>query len=204
LKKFAVVTVLLLAAAAVAALWYFGRGPDLSQYESLVNPRMTTLPDQTVLQVTAKGDPNESASGAFGALFETYFSLDDVPKGPGQPAPRARWPAGPEVSPDNWIGLYAIPVPSSVSRLPVVDRDPSAEIELAVWEYGEVAEILHKGPYDTEQAAISRLEKFIADSGYEIVGLHEEEYLRGPGMLLPVSPDDYYTIIRYRVRAAPE
>ena len=39
---------------------------------------------------------------------------------------------------------------------------------------------------------------FIKKEGYEICGLHEEEYLRGPGVPF-VKPKDYYTIIRYPV-----
>jgi hypothetical protein len=40
----------------------------------------------------------------------------------------------------------------------------------------------------------------IADQGYEIAGPHEEEYLRGPGMLFAGDPEGYLTLIRYEVR----
>lgn len=64
--------------------------------------------------------------------------------------------------------------------------------------FGEVAEILHPGPYETESPTIDRLLKFIESSGYRIVGDHEEEYLKGPGYG-KIDPKDYATIIRYRV-----
>jgi effector-binding domain-containing protein len=200
-KLLAVVVVVIVVAIAVGG-WYFTRGPDLSQYEPLVEPRITTMPDQTVIQVAATGDPNEIGSEAFGLLMSTYFGLEGAPKGPGQPAPRARWPVDVDEPATEWVGLYAMPVPSSVEELPEVDaaKESGLSAELTTWPYGEVAEILHKGPYEDETATIERLKAFITDSGYEIAGLHEEEYLRGPGMLLPVDPNDYYTIIRYQVR----
>ncbi|MDP2984459.1 MAG: GyrI-like domain-containing protein [Candidatus Latescibacter sp.] len=65
-----------------------------------------------------------------------------------------------------------------------------------------MAEILHIGPYDREEPAITRLTAFIKDKGYSIVGDHEEEYLKGPGMFSKGNPEKYYTIIRYRVEKA--
>jgi effector-binding domain-containing protein len=65
-----------------------------------------------------------------------------------------------------------------------------------------VAEILHIGPYDREEPDIARLTGFIKDNGYSIIGDHEEEYLKGPGMFSKGNPEKYYTIIRYRVKKA--
>ncbi len=199
MRRFFVIAVVVVVIVAAAVLWVIARGPDLSEYEPLVEPRIATLADQPVVQVRAEGDPNVVGSDAFGLLYEAYYSLDGVPRGPGQPAPRARWPVGADVASEDWIGLYAMPVPADVEELPPLESESALSAELTTWSYGEVAEILHKGPYDEETPTIDRLKQFIADSGYEIVGLHEEEYLRGPGMFLPVSPDDYYTIIRYKV-----
>jgi hypothetical protein len=41
---------------------------------------------------------------------------------------------------------------------------------------------------------VERLHKFIADSGYEVTGVHEEEYLTKPDAKV------VKTIIRYEVR----
>ena len=71
---------------------------------------------------------------------------------------------------------------------------------LTTWEYGDVAEMLHVGPYDREEPTIAKLKQFIKECGYEIVGEHEEEYLKGPGMFSKGNPDKYLTIIRYRVK----
>ena len=142
--------------------------------------------------------------------MKSYFRLKDAPKGPGMKAPRARYvmPAG--VSRDSaeafksfqagsWSGAAAIPVPAGVI-VPPQPADPSGlKAEAATWRYGEVAEILHLGPYETEVPTVTRLVEFVGRQGYEIAGDHEEEYLKGPGMPF-VSPKDYWTIIRYQVR----
>jgi hypothetical protein len=94
-----------------------------------------------------------------------------------------------------------MPVPDSVTSLPSQDTGESGlRVTLTTWEYGDVAEILHVGPYDREERTIARLTGFIKECGYEPVGDHEEEYLKGPGMFSQGNPDKYLTIIRYRVK----
>jgi hypothetical protein len=189
---------------ALAIIYFlFMRGPDLSEYEHLRDPKISTKPDQKMLVVRAQGDPNQVGAEAFALLFKLYFGVKGAAKGPKQPAPRARWPVSLEVAPSDWVGHYAMPVPDHVMRIPDHETSAGLEVELGTWEYGEVAEILHVGPYSEEEPTIERLHAFIEESGYEIVGDHEEEYLRGPGMpLIRVRPEDYYTIIRYQVRRA--
>jgi hypothetical protein len=158
--------------------------------DALKSPRLTTKPDQRMLVVEAKGDPNTAGSAAFGLLFRTFFSLPGVKMAP----PRARWSADFAGPKDQWVGYYALPLPDSVTGLP-----PGVQgVKIEVWAYGEVAEILHLGPYDKETPTIKALFKFIADKGYAIAGLHEEEYLVGPGM--GAEPAAFRTIIRYQVK----
>jgi hypothetical protein len=73
-------------------------------------------------------------------------------------------------------------------------------VAIATWAYGDVAEILHVGSYSTEQPDIERLRAFIDSQGYRVVGDHEEEYVKGPGMIFAGDPDTYLTIIRLRVK----
>ncbi len=176
----------------VLCLWIAGTAAaqDLSSYESLKTPRLTKMPRQRMLVVEAKGDPNVVAKDAFGLLFKTFFSL----KGVRMTAPRARWTNIATDPKGQWIGLFGLPVPDSVTELP--ERTEGVRIE--DWDYGEVAEILHVGPYSEETPTIEKLHAFINESGYEIAGPHEEEYLKGPGMA--ASPADYRTIIRYPVK----
>jgi hypothetical protein len=174
-------------------------GPDLSKYEYLSNPQIRNMENQRMVVVEARGNPDVVGKKAFSLLFKTYFKIKGVTRGPKQPAPRARWPFQPNQKNIEWRGLYAMPVPQGTTLLPAVKSDPEITIRLDTWEYGTVAEILHVGPYDREEQDIARLTAFIKDKGYSIVGDHEEEYLKGPGMFLKGDPEKYYTIIRYRI-----
>jgi hypothetical protein len=164
---------------------------DLSQYEKLKNPQIRKMPDkQKMLVVEEKGDPTVVAGVAFRVLFSTFFKIPGVKIAP----PRARWLNTFSDPRDEWVGLYALPLPESVDSLP----ESVEGVKIDYWEYGEVAEILHVGPYSEETPTIDKIIAFIADQGYEIAGPHEEEYLRGPES----GPDSskYMTIIRYQVK----
>ena len=71
---------------------------------------------------------------------------------------------------------------------------------MTTWEYGQVAEILHVGPYSEEEPTIRKLLDFIKNSGYATTGEHEEEYLKGPGTFSMGNPAKYLTIVRYRLK----
>jgi hypothetical protein len=206
LKKTKVAVIAVLAIAVLVAAGFFllaPSGPDPAQFEYLKEPQVRVAADQKVLQVEAKGEPGTVGGEAFGLLFKTYFKLKGVPKGPQQPAPRARWPLALNTPKEQWIGRYAMPLPESVDALPAQATAASGlRVEITTWPYGEVAEILHVGSYDTEEPTIRTLMQFIKDHGYEIVGEHEEEYIKGPGMFSKGDPQKYLTIIRYRVKKA--
>lgn len=167
-----------------------GAPQDLSKYEYLKEPQINEMPQQKMLVVEAKGDPNVVGKDAFGLLYKTFFSL----KGVRMAAPCARW-LNPLTDPkDVWVGLYGLPLPESVTSLPA----NITGVRIEDWEYGEVAEILHIGPYSEETPTIEKIHKFIQEKGYEITGPHEEEYLKGPGMAS--DPSEYWTIIRYQIK----
>ena len=202
LKKTRVMLVVVPVVFVAGAVYLFAPGgPDLAQFEHLRDPQVRILPDLKVLQVEGKGEPEVVGSEAFGLLFKTYFQLPGVPKGPRQPAPRARWPLALNTPKDQWIGRYAMPVPESVDSLPSPETGESGlRAEITTWQYGDVAEILHVGRYDREEPTVAKLTRFIKECGYEIVGEHEEEYLKGPGIFSQGNPEKYLTIIRYRVK----
>ncbi|MEW5900298.1 MAG: GyrI-like domain-containing protein [Acidobacteriota bacterium] len=179
-----------LACGLAAASFLLSGLQDLSKYESLKEPRIATMAGQKMLVVEAKGDPNIVGKEAFSLLFKTYFSLPGV----AMAVPRARWPNLATSPKTEWVGLYGLPLPDSVTSLP----SGAAQVKIEKWEYGEVAEILHIGPYSEETPTVENLHRFIKENGYEIAGPHEEEYLRGPGMA--ANPVDYWTIIRYQVK----
>ncbi|MEJ2239700.1 MAG: GyrI-like domain-containing protein [Gemmatimonadales bacterium] len=169
------------------------------ELEGLREPRVSELPSQKMLVVEAQGDPRTVGSRAFGLLFQLYYQIPETPKGPGQAAPRARWPVSFDQPRSEWIGFYALPVPESVEVIPQHAEQPGLTASLTEWEYGPTAEILHVGPYDQEAPTIQRLKEYAETQGYVLAGEHEEEYIRGPTMSGPGNPEEYVTILRYKV-----
>jgi hypothetical protein len=172
-------------------------GPDLKKYEHLKDPQISTAPRQRMITVHIKGDPNVTAGSAAGVLYKNYYKVTKTFGPP--PALRARWPKNFDTPKEEFIGIYGLPIPENVESLPEQDKGTNLNLKIEYWEYGQVAEILHVGPYSEETPTIERLKKFIDDSGYKIVGAHEEEYLKGPGMSGKGNPAEYWTIIRYQI-----
>jgi hypothetical protein len=171
--------------------------PNLKQFEVLKDPRISVMPDQKVLSIELKGDPNIAAKEGFGRLFKAFYALKRSTKGMQFAAPRARWAGDLATPKEQWVGTYAMPVPDSVEKLPSAG---DGSVKLETWKYGEVAEILHIGSYGEETPDIEKLRQFIESKGYVIAGSHEEEYLKGPGMFFKGNPKNYWTIIRYQVK----
>ena len=201
--KIALVVAIVLVLLVVAGIVWIGmpKGPALSEVAHLQTPQILEMDPQKVLLVRAQGNPNVVGKTAFGLLMKTYFGLKDVPKGGSSfTPPRARWPVDSEAAKEEWVGLYAMPVPETVTDVPDGASAGGLTVELTTWEYGEVAQILHVGRYDEEPPTVEKLKAHVRSQGYEVFGLHEEEYLRGPGLFFAGNPEKYLTIIRYPVR----
>jgi hypothetical protein len=195
----------LLAAFLFSALTSGAQSNLLARYEHLKQPQISTKPSLKVLVIEAKGDPNIIGGNVFGLLFELCFRLPQTPKPNPQGSPRARWPQGFDSPKSEWTGIYALPVPETVTNLPSFQPQPGLNPSVATWQYGTVAEILHLGPYTNEAPTLKRLADFIKAQGYVILpGGHEEEYAVGPGMRGIGDPEKYVTILRYRVRKSSE
>ncbi len=202
MKTLVIVVVLVAVILVVVVVWSgMPKGPSLEEVEHLKTPQILTMEPQKVLLVRAKGNPNVVGKKAFGRLMKSYFALKGVPKGgPSFKPPRARWPVEADIPMEEWEGLYAMPVPDSVTEVVGGDVGDGLTVELATWAYGEVAQILHVGPWDEEVPTVDTLKAFLRSRGYEVSGLHEEEYLRGPGWLFAGNPKSYLTLVRYPVR----
>jgi hypothetical protein len=59
--------------------------------------------------------------------------------------------------------------------------------------------ILRDAVMGQAQRSLVRLRAFIDSRGYRAIGDHEEEYVKGPGMIFAGDPNTYLTIIRLRV-----
>jgi len=182
----------------VCVLALFSCQRDLSKFDYLLTPQISAKPSQKMLVVEVKGDPNTVGKEAFGQLFKSYYALKKEYRTIKMAPPRARWPFSFSEPKEEWIGKYALPLPNEVEQLPQSEKI-SPNVRLETWYVGEVAEILHLGPYGEETPTIEKLMAFIEAQGYQISGDHEEEYLKGPGMFFKGNPRKYRTIIRYEV-----
>lgn len=159
-------------------------------------PQILMMPSQKMAVVYTKGDPNKVATESVSALYGSVYTLKFDLKKKGTEFKvtgfRARWPDAHLVPKNEWLGIWGLPVPENTTSLP--QKKPGIEVKLEQWDYGMVAQILHIGLYSAEGPAIEQLHKFIEESGYEIAGVHEEEYLTSPRAKVQK------TIIRYPIR----
>lgn len=159
-------------------------------------PQVIEMPAQKMAVVYVKGDPNEVMSDVMPALYGSVYTLKFELKKKGiefkVTGLRARWPNAHLVPKDEWIGICGLPVPDETTS--IFQKVPDVEVKIEQWDYGTVAQVLHIGSYSEEQPTVERLHKFIEDNGYEISGIHEEEYLTSPQAKVQK------TIIRYPVK----
>ncbi len=164
---------------------------------SKTDPQILEMPPQKMAVVHAKGAPDKVFPEFMPALYGSAYTLKFDLKKKGLPTFKvsglcARYPDAHLVPIDEWTMIIGLPIPEDTSALP--QKVPSIEVKIEQWPYGTVAQILHLGPYDQECATVERLHKFIAGSGYEIAGVHEEEYLTSPDAKV------VKTLIRYPVK----
>ncbi len=155
------------------------------------------MPPQKMAVVSARGVPARVFPKLMPALYGSVFTLKFALKKRGLPTfkisgLRASYPDVLLVPKEKWTNIIALPIPLDTVSLPQKVAD--VEVKVETWQYGTVAQILHLGAYDQEGPTVERLHKFIEDSGYEITGGHEEEYLSRPDAKV------VRTIIRYVVR----
>ncbi|MEI7904080.1 MAG: hypothetical protein WCI43_01535 [Candidatus Firestonebacteria bacterium] len=200
MKKFWIILAVIAAVAVVLVggfiFMVMPKAPDLKAYQHLTSPEIVKMERQKMLCVELTGDPSKTSMRAIPALFKTYFSLKGVDRSKAA-APRARWTADLKIPADQWVGNFGLPVPEEVIELP--EQKGDLKLELKYWEYGEVAQILHIGAYSDEAPTVDLLQIFAKERGYKLVGLHEEEYLKGPGMFFKGDSKQYQTVIRYRL-----
>ncbi len=162
-----------------------------------LEPKILEMLPQKMSVVCGQGAPDKVFPKLMPALYGSVFTLKFALKKKGLPTfkvsgLRAHYPDAHLVPKEEWTHIIGLPIPSDTVSLPQKVAD--VEVKIETWRYGSVAQILHLGAYDREGPTIERLHKFIEDSGYEIAGNHEEEYLTTPDAKV------VKTIIRYVVR----
>jgi hypothetical protein len=160
------------------------------------DPQIVEMPPQKMAVVYGSGTPEKVFTGLMPALYGSVYTLkfDRKKKGLADfkvSGLRARYPDAHLVPIEQWTHIIGLPIPEDTTSLP--QKVPDIEVKLETWHYGTVAQILHLGPYDQERPTVERLHKFIEENGYEIAGIHEEEYLSKPDAKV------VKTLIRYPV-----
>jgi len=160
-------------------------------------PQILEMPSQEMAVVYGKGRPDRVFPEVLPALFGSVYTLKFDLKKKGLPtfkvsAPRTRYPDAHLVPMDEWALIIGLPIPEDTASLS--QKVAGTEVKIETWEYGAVAQILHLGAYDQEQPTVELLHQFIEENGYEIAGVHEEEYLTRPDAKVPK------TIIRYPIK----
>lgn len=164
---------------------------------SKTEPQILEMPSQKMAVVYGKGAPDKVFPELMPALYGSVYTLKFDLKKKGLTTFKvsglcARYPDAHLVPMEEWTHIIGLPIPEDTTSLP--QKVPGIEVKIETWEYGTVAQILHLGAYDQEQPTVERLQKFIEESGYQIAGVHEEEYLTSPDAKV------VKTIIRYPVR----
>lgn len=77
-----------------------------------------------------------------------------------------------------------------------VDPEIASMLRVEPFEEGDVAQVLHVGPYDEERPSIDRLHAAIAAAGFRPYGRHHEIYLGDPRR---VAPERLRTILRHPI-----
>ena len=168
-----------------------------AQKPAKTDPQLLEMPAQKMAVVFGKGSPAKVFPELVPALYGSVYTLKFDLKKRGLPTfkvtgLRARYPDAHLVPKDEWTHIIGLPIPEDTTSLP--RKVAVTEVKIETWGYGTVAQILHIGTYDQETANIERLHRFIGDSGYEIAGMHEEEYLTRPDAKV------VKTLIRYPVK----
>lgn len=159
-------------------------------------PQFLVMPPQKMAVVHAVGDPDKVMHLVLPALYSAVHKLDSDLRRAGRDFRighlRARWPDVNTRPKSQWHGVWGLPVPGDTILLP--QRFAHVQVELETWEYGTVAQMVHRGPGGEEGEDVRRLKAFIAENGYSLAGALEEEYLVGP------EPEIRKTLIRFPVK----
>jgi len=195
------------------------REPRL-HYRATTTPALVTLPPRLFLMVDGEGDPNTAP--AYREAVETLYPLAYALRGAIKAATGDAYTVMPLEglwwaddiakfsvdAKDRWRWTMMISLPDAVEQVDAADvvaravatkRPPAGDrVRLEVYDEGEAAQVLHRGPFATEPATIEGLHAFIGTEGLALRGLHHEIYLSD---LRRTAPEKLRTIIRQPVSA---
>lgn len=179
--------------------------------------RFLSIPDHRFVMVDGSGPPGEEAfaarmPGVYGMVYGLHFALKRRGvAGKVGPLEGLWWRAedvldldlifGHERAGWRWTLMIVLPEEATEEELEEhlvgarTKVDPGIASSLRIERFGEgdVAQILHLGPYADERPSIDRLHQRIVSAGFRPRGRHHELYLGDPRRS---APDRLRTILR--------
>lgn len=190
-------------------------------------PQIVTVPKANYIAVRGEGDPNE-ADGAYqkavGVLYaiaytlkmsyKTGYKMEGFYEYVVPPLEGFWWQDGvdgidySDKSTFHWISVIRLPefVSKADFECAVKQAEQKKKMDLSSAEYmtideGLCVQIMHIGPFDEEPATVEKMDRYLAENGYEndltSKRLHHEIYLSDARK---VSPEKWKTVIRHPVR----
>jgi hypothetical protein len=194
---------------------------ELSElYRARRDPQLVEVPVLSYLMVDGHGDPNTVVEygEAVEALYAISYAVKFIVKGaPGGvdyvvlPLEGLWWTAdmamfsAEDKAAWDWTMMIMQPdvvtveiFEQALAKTAKKGLAAQGRVRLERFAEGRAAQILHVGPYATEQPTIERLHGFIAEQGLQRRGKHHEIYLSDPRR---GAPEKMKTIIRQPVTA---
>ena len=190
-------------------------------------PQIVTVPKANYIAVRGQGNPNE-ADGAYqkavGVLYaiaytlkmsyKTGYKMEGFYEYVVPPLEGFWWQDGvdgidySDKSTFHWISVIRLPefVSKADFEWAVKQAEQKKKMDLSSAEYmtideGLCVQIMHIGPFDEEPATVERMDRYLAENGYEndftSERLHHEIYLSDARK---VAPEKWKTVIRHPVR----
>ena len=190
-------------------------------------PQIVTVPKANYIAVRGEGDPNE-ADGAYqkavGVLYaiaytlkmsyKTGYKMEGFYEYVVPPLEGFWWQDGvdgidySDKSTFHWISVIRLPefVSKADFEWAVKQAEQKKKMDLSSAEYmtideGLCVQIMHISPFDEEPATVERMDRYLAENGYEndltSERLHHEIYLSDARK---VAPEKWKTVIRHPVR----
>lgn len=190
-------------------------------YQPKLTPEIIELPVVQVLAVEGKGSPESTDfQNAVQALYGSFYTIKFGrkkagldPDFSGGPLEGLWWMGDntgfDQTKRDEWQWKVLLWVPDFISNndldtaIDVLKKkkpNPALEkIKLEKFEEGKAAQVLHIGPYSTEEPTITLLHKFVSEQGYKLRDKHHEIYLGDPRRS---TQEKLKTIIRHPITKA--
>ena len=190
---------------------------DKFYYTAKTDPDIRTFEPHKFLTIKGVGEPaGETFTEAVEALYPVAYSIKKQYKLIGQdfavPKLEGLWwvngsrPAD-EVERSRWHWKLLIRMPDFVENEKVLQAfdecykkkrlEKIKDVTLEIVVEGKCVQVLHVGPYSTEETTLQRLSDFIQRNGLKVNGVHHEIYLSDPRK---TAPERMKTILRQPVR----